>query len=128
MADTPFDSIESAHEYLALLTKQVEEVTASLTEDIELATTQGVARHLDALRLVDLKLRQLGDHLARSSRLLNDLRALRRLLLTERRPLPAAMTGPRAAQPTTEHFEDTTLMESESGVPFSISTSPKRNV
>ena len=128
MADTPFDSIESAHEYVTLLTRQVEEVAASLAEDLELATAQGAARHLDALRLVDLKLRQLGDHLARSGRLLNDLRALRRLLLTERRPLPAAMTGPRAPEPTTEPFEDTTLMESESDAPLSINASPKRDV
>jgi hypothetical protein len=117
--DTPFDSIESAHEYVTLLTQQVEEVTVSLAEDIDAATRQGAARHLDALRLVDYKLRQLGDHLSRSRRLLNDLRALRRLLLTERASLPGVMAGSAAAQPTSGAFEETTLMESDPTVPFS---------
>ena len=113
MADTPFDSIESAHEYVALLTQQVEEVTASLAEDLELATAQGAERHLDALRLVDLKLRQLADHLARSRRLLHDLRALRRLLTAERDGLPTAMRHPRTVEASVEPFEETTLMEGE---------------
>jgi hypothetical protein len=126
--DTPFDSIESAHEYVTLLTQQVEEVTASLAEDLELASREGEARHLDALRLVDLKLRQLGDHLTRSRRILNDLRALRRLLLTERTPLPTSMTGPTITASTIEPFEETTLMESDSAAPFSIRATPKHNV
>jgi hypothetical protein len=125
--DTPFDSIESAHEYVTLLTQQVDEVTASLAEDLELAAAQGEARHLDALRLVDFKLRQLGEHLTRSRRLLNDLRALRRLLLTERASLPSSMTGPTITASTIEPFEETTLMESETAVPFSIRASPKRD-
>ena len=126
MSDTPFDSIESAHEYLTLLSQQVEEVVASMTDDIDAATTQGAERHLDALRLVDLKLRQLADHLSRSRRLLNDLRALRRLLLTERRTLPSAMAAPRQVESAVEPFQETTMMESESAPPFSLTASPKR--
>jgi len=84
VAHTPFDSIESAHEYVSLLVQQVQEVEASLREDIAASMDREPARHVDALRLVHYKLHQLDHHLGRSSRLLNDLRALRRLLLAER--------------------------------------------
>jgi hypothetical protein len=76
----PFSSLESAHEYVTLLGQQVREVRASILEDITIAD----GRRLDALRIVDLKLSQLDQHLAASGRALNDLRALRRLLLGER--------------------------------------------
>jgi hypothetical protein len=41
-------------------------------------------RHLDALRLVDYKLKTLERHLTVSKRLLTDLRTLRRYLFDER--------------------------------------------
>lgn len=84
MADTPFESIESAHEYVSLLVQQVQEVETSLRDDIAASLDRESARHVEALRLVHYKLHQLDHHLGRSSRLLNDLRALRRLLLAER--------------------------------------------
>jgi hypothetical protein len=84
LTHNPFDSIESAHEYVTLLVNQVEEVEAALAEDLALASAQGGGRQLDALRLVDYKLGQLKHHLATGGRILNDLRALRRLLLSER--------------------------------------------
>ena len=84
--DGPFSSLESAYEYVALLDQQVREVRASILEDI--ATADG--RRLDALRIVDLKLTQLDQHLVASGRALNDLRALRRLLLGERAPAAVA--------------------------------------
>jgi hypothetical protein len=76
----PFKSLESAHEYVTLLGQQVREVRESIVEDIAGAS----GRRLDALRIVDLKLSQLDQHLEGSSRALNDLRALQRLLLGER--------------------------------------------
>lgn len=76
----PFSSLESAHEYVTLLNQQVQEVRASILEDMSISD----GRRLDALRVVDLKLVQLDQHLTASSRMLNDLRALRRLLLGER--------------------------------------------
>jgi hypothetical protein len=84
MTDGPFESLESAHDYVNILVEQVKDVEASLQADLAAALAQGHTRHLDALRLVDYKLHQLDHHLNRSSRLLNDLRALRRLLLEER--------------------------------------------
>jgi len=82
----PFSSLESAHEYVTLLGQQVREVRASILEDITVAD----GRRLDALRVVDLKLSQLDQHLAASRRALNDLRALRRLLLGEREGVAVA--------------------------------------
>ena len=81
MADTPFDSIESAHEYVSLLTTQVGVVESDIADEITLAANERAVRRVDALRLVDYKVKQLKQHLISSSRILNDLRALRRLLL-----------------------------------------------
>jgi hypothetical protein len=81
-AGTPFDSIEGAHDYIRLLGEAVEDAQKSITEDLaEAAATKGVERRVDALRLVDYKLNQLRQHMSATSRILNDLRTLRRLLL-----------------------------------------------
>ena len=82
--ESPFETIESAHEYVTLLREQVQEVKTGIVEDLASAQREGAARRVDALRLVDYKLDQLASHLAATKRLLNDLRALRRLLLGER--------------------------------------------
>ncbi len=79
MTKNPFDNIESAHMYVRLLRQQVEEVEATVLQDIA-AVSPDDQRHLDALRLVVFKLGELNRSLATSSRTLNDLRALRRLL------------------------------------------------
>jgi hypothetical protein len=79
----PFNTLESAYQYVKLLGQQVQEVQASIVEDISEATAAG-GRRLDALRIVDLKLTQLDQHLVTSGRILNDLKVLRRLLLQER--------------------------------------------
>ena len=80
MIDAPFDTIESAYEYVKLLREHVVSVEAEILEDIGVAVEEGAARRLDALRLVQYKLKKLDDHLGAGSRILNDLRALRRLL------------------------------------------------
>lgn len=80
----PFDSLESAHNYLSLLREALEEAQASILDDAEAARKHGAERRVDALRLVDHKLDRLRQHLLASLVLLNDLRTLRRLLLAER--------------------------------------------
>jgi hypothetical protein len=84
MASTPFDSIESAQEYVHLLAREAEDVRTTIQEDIADAIHAKKERHLDALRLVDYKLMQLAGHLGGCRRILNDLRILRRLLVVER--------------------------------------------
>jgi hypothetical protein len=83
MNDNPFDNIESAQEYLRLLAAEVESVRADIRGDIIDAEQERAARRLDALHVVEYKLKQLTQQLDGSLRLLNDLRMLRRLLVTD---------------------------------------------
>lgn len=88
-AETPFDNIESAQEYVALLLEAIEEAQREVNG--ELALTQGPQgeRRRRALQLVAHNLNRLAFHVSKSRRILNDLRTLRRLLLEEREA-PAA--------------------------------------
>ncbi|MFZ0796629.1 MAG: hypothetical protein WCA13_00470 [Terriglobales bacterium] len=92
---SPFDSVENAHQYVRLLVEAIAEAKSEIAADLD-ATELGAAapalpeRRLEALRLVQFKLDKLEQHLQSSSRLLNDLRTLRRLLFDERsEPAPA---------------------------------------
>jgi hypothetical protein len=80
---TPFDSIESTHEYVGLIVEAVEEAKTSITNDLA-GARPGTSRQQDALRVIHYKLDQLERHLIDSRRILNDLRTLRRILLRER--------------------------------------------
>lgn len=81
---TPFDSIESARDYIRLLREAVEEAERTIEREIAYPCAFTGRRHFDALRLVDYKLKSLRQHFVASQRLLNDLRTLRRYLLEER--------------------------------------------
>jgi len=88
MVKNPFDSIESAHEYLQLLDKMLEDVQETSADDFAdsgLLSAPAGPRRDEALRLVTYKLDQLRHHVTASSRILNDLRTIRRLLLGERK-------------------------------------------
>jgi hypothetical protein len=87
---THFDSIEEAHDYLGVLRQIVEETQALILEESDDTDLGQAGRRLDALRLVSYKLGQLDGHLAASSRLLNDLRTLRRALYGERKGQPTS--------------------------------------
>jgi hypothetical protein len=82
--ETPFDSLENAHEYVRLLAEAIAEARGDIESDIAKAVESKSERRLQALRLVQYKLGKLEHHLRNSSRTLNDLRTLRRLLLEER--------------------------------------------
>ncbi len=84
---TPFDSVENAHQYVGLLVEAITEAKAEIAADLGAATKSASAkseRRVQALQVVKLKLDKLEQHLQVSSRLLNDLRTLRRLLFDER--------------------------------------------
>ena len=88
---TPFESLESAHEYVSLLREAVDEAYGSIVEaTVEAQQIPGAERRVEALRLVDFKLNGLRQHVLASLILLNDLRSLRRLLLAERERPPTA--------------------------------------
>ncbi len=84
--ETPFDSIEGTQQYIELLLEAIEEAQREVDADIEVARRNHAARREEALRIVAHKLDRLSFHIARSRRILNDLRTLRRLLLQERTP------------------------------------------
>lgn len=97
--DTPFDSIESAHEFVGLLEEAISEAKRDVATDLTSNQSQP-DRRVDAQRLAHYKLERLEHHLHNSSRLLNDLRSLRRLLFEERESREAtgsAGNKPRAA-------------------------------
>ena len=85
--DTPFDSVESAHEYIRLLEEAIADGKRDIAADLAVAAQESPDRRLEAQRLVHYKLEKLEQHLHHSSRLLNDLRSLRILLFEERRSL-----------------------------------------
>jgi len=83
-SETPFDNIESSHQYVSLLAEAIKEAIEEVEADISLASAEGAARRKEALQLVHFNLTKLNAHMTSGSRILNDLRTLRRLLLDER--------------------------------------------
>ncbi|HMD72153.1 MAG TPA: hypothetical protein VKF41_12450 [Bryobacteraceae bacterium] len=83
-SETPFDSIEGSHEYVAMLAEAVDEARRDVEADIAAAEQEGADRRKEALLLISYNLAKLNLHITTSRRILNDLRSLRRLLLSER--------------------------------------------
>ena len=82
--ETPFDTIEGSHEYVALLAESLDEARREVEAEIVLAERERADRRKKALLLVSYNLAKLNLHITTSRRILNDLRTLRRLLLSER--------------------------------------------
>jgi hypothetical protein len=83
-AETPFDTIEGSHEYVAMLAESLDEARRDVEAEIAAAERDGAERRKQALLLVSYNLAKLHLHITTSRRILNDLRTLRRLLLAER--------------------------------------------
>ena len=83
-AETPFDTIEGSHEYVAMLAEAVDEARRDVEAEVAAAEREGADRRKQALLLVSYNLAKLNLHITSSRRILNDLRTLRRLLLAER--------------------------------------------
>ena len=81
---TPFDRIEGSLEYIGLLRETIETTKSEIQKEVVRAKSERAERRLQALYLVTYKLERLSRHIDSSHRLLNDLRTLRRLLLSER--------------------------------------------
>jgi hypothetical protein len=91
--EVPFDSIESAHQFVELFVKAVFESKRDIDTDVEREKGSNVPRRLEALQIVAYKLEALELCLTKSRRILNDLRSLRRLLFDER------ASGTQASRP-----------------------------
>lgn len=83
-AETPFDNIEGSHEYIALLADALNEARRDVEAELAAAERDRADRRKEALLLVSYNLAKLNLHITSSRRILNDLRTLRRLLLSER--------------------------------------------
>ena len=82
--ENPFDSIESAHDFVTLLAATIGDAKRDLEADIDREAAQDASRRLEALRLALYNLEKLERYMHGSRRVLNDLRTLRRLLFQER--------------------------------------------
>jgi hypothetical protein len=103
----PFDSIESAHDFVRLFFDSVADAKRDIESDIQREAAASISRRLDALRLAAYNLEKLEQHLRKSRIILNDLRSIRRLLFEERtggraqppsKPVPAAVVASSSAK------------------------------
>lgn len=81
---TPFETIESAQDFLRVLHETVLDAMKDLNGDYQIALQDSQLRRAQALGLAMFKLKMLTCHIHKSRRMLNDLRMLRRLILNER--------------------------------------------
>jgi hypothetical protein len=81
--ETPFDSIDGSHEYVALLAQTIEEVRLDVEDQIARAVEEKKVHRKEALQLVSHNLTQLSKHMTSSRRILNDQRFLRRVVLQD---------------------------------------------
>ena len=88
--ETPFESIESAHEFLKLLVETVNDTRRDVELDLQSGANDKLSRRVEALRLVAYKLEKLEHHVKASGRLLKDLRMLQRVLLEEKIAIAAS--------------------------------------
>jgi len=82
--EKPFDSIESAQDFMDVLAATVLDVMKEVKAARAEAAGNGAVRKAQALDIAMFKLKMLGCYVHRSRRALNDLRMLRRLILNER--------------------------------------------
>ena len=82
--ETPFESIENAHDFLTLLGQTIFETKLDIEGDLQRESNSNFPRRAEALKLTLYTLNKLEFHMWRSGRVLNDLRSLRRLLFEER--------------------------------------------
>jgi hypothetical protein len=61
--ETPFDNIESSHEYMSLLAEAIEENRLDVEAQIVLAIEENANRRKEALLLVSYKIAKLSMHM-----------------------------------------------------------------
>jgi hypothetical protein len=76
----PFESIESALEFMVLLEDVIAEASDELQAMLEQSTTE---RYSNGLNLALYKVHQLSFHVQKSRRILNDLTLVRRVLVSD---------------------------------------------
>jgi len=79
----PFQSIESAHDFVTLPTEMVIGVKAELQDDVKQESTSKESSRLEILRMALYSMEKLELHMATSGRILDDLKFQRRLLFEQ---------------------------------------------
>ena len=99
--ETPFDTIESAQQFIDLLIEAIVESRRDVDADIALLQNNRSKRSKQALQLVSANLAKLSQYMTASRRILNRLRTMRRLLLEEPRvdKTPQTRNGNRQLTP-----------------------------
>lgn len=82
--ETPFDSIEGSYQYVDMLSEAIAEARRDVEAEVALAEQENADRRKQGLLLVSYNLAKLEGHMTTSRRILNDLRTLRRVLMSER--------------------------------------------
>jgi hypothetical protein len=80
----PFDSIESAQDFLNVLAETILVEIKDINRDHKIAVQDDAIQRAQALSLALYKLKTLSSHVQKSRRILNDLRMLRERLGVER--------------------------------------------
>jgi hypothetical protein len=83
-SQTPFDTIESAQDFIRVLAETISEARQDIETDLARELQLPVSRRTRALQIAFYNLDKLEKQMMRSRRILNDLRSLRRLLFAER--------------------------------------------
>jgi hypothetical protein len=90
-SETPFDSIEGSYQYVDMLAEAIAEAKRDVEAEVELAEKENADRRKQGLLLVSYNLAKLEGHMTTSRRILNDLRTLRRVLMSERQATRSAV-------------------------------------
>lgn len=79
----PFDSIESAQDFMGLLSEAIAEAIRDVEDDRKAGEKEGQERRVQALNLALYKLKLLDEHVVKGQRILKDLGSIRRILVGE---------------------------------------------
>src|SRR5262245_64544485 len=90
-SETPFDNIEGSYQYVDMLAEAIAEAKREVEAEVELAEQENADRRKQGLLLVSYNLAKLEGHMTTSRRILNDLRTLRRVLMSERQSARSAV-------------------------------------
>jgi len=82
--EQPFSTIEGAIGFMQVLAETILETRMELNCEHQMAVHDGQDRRARGITLALFKLKTLNGHVDKSRRALNDLRMLRRLILSER--------------------------------------------
>src|SRR4051812_29661063 len=99
--ENPFETIESAREFIAMFSEMIAEAKLEVEEHLQQELGAESERSRDALRIAHYNLVKLEAHMNSSRRIVNHLRSLRKLLFNERpSPIQAAPIVTKVVAPS----------------------------